>query len=142
MLDDVERRAFLIDPAREHPVPVLVGALDVDLDEGAGQFLQLPRRRRLAGAQANDDVLDPDRLAGLQGDVADDAVALVEQAEDRDPLGHRRDAGLVPRRARHLDGDGIALRRLVGAAVAACQRDTAGEEERGPSHPWSGVQAL
>jgi hypothetical protein len=142
MLDDVERRAFLVDPAGEHPVPILVGALDVDLDEGAGQLLQLPRRRRLASAQANDDVFHPDCLAGLQGDVADDAVALVEQPEDRHPLGHRRDAGQIGGRARHFDGDGIALGRLVGAAVAAGQRDTAGEEERGAPHPWSGVQAL
>ena len=142
MLDDVERRTFPVNPAREYPVPVLVRALDVDLDEGAGQFFALPRRRRLAGAQADDDVLDPDRLAGLQRQVANDAVALVEQAQHGDPLGHRRDPRLIGGGARHGDRDGIAFARLLEAAVAAGQRREQGQCNRAPGHVWSGVQAL
>jgi len=74
-------------------LPAPVGAEHVQLDEGSGQRLQLPRRGGLAGPQANDGVLDPHRLAGPQRDVADDPVALVEQAEDGDPLLHRGDPG-------------------------------------------------
>ena len=70
VLDDVERRAFLVQPARERPPPVLVDAAHVDLHERAGQLLLLPRRGLLAGAQPHDDVADPRRLAGLQRHVA------------------------------------------------------------------------
>ena len=52
VLDDVERRRFLVEPAGEDPLPVPVGPLHIELDEGAGQLLRLPRRGRLAGAQA------------------------------------------------------------------------------------------
>jgi hypothetical protein len=90
MLDDVERRRFLIDPARKDALPAAAGLLHIQLDERAGQFLIFPRRARFAGAQADDRVPDLDRLARLQGQVADDAVALVEEAQNRDSIGHRR----------------------------------------------------
>jgi len=80
VLDDVERRRFLVDPAREYPPPAAVGLLHVQLDERPGQPLILPRRTGFAGAQADDRVLDLERLARLQGQIADDAVALVEKA--------------------------------------------------------------
>jgi hypothetical protein len=115
--------------------------LHVDLDEGAGQLLRLPRRARLAGTQPDDDVLDADRLAGPQGQVLDDAVALIEQAEDGDPFGPRRHARLVGGRARHLDGDGIALGRLIVAAAAG-ERGRTHQRQRRFYHDWSGVQAL
>ena len=66
VLDHVERRRFLVQPAREHPPPALVAALDVDLDEAAGQPLILPRRGLFAGAQADDDIAPLGRLAGAQ----------------------------------------------------------------------------
>jgi hypothetical protein len=98
VLDGVERWRFLVDPAREDAAPFLVGALDVDLNEGAGQFLRLPRRRRLAGAQPHRDVLPSRRLAGVERNVADDPVALVQDGEDGDALRHRRHAGLAAAR--------------------------------------------
>ena len=39
-----------------------IGALDVELDEGAGELVRLPRRGLLAGTQAHDDIADADRL--------------------------------------------------------------------------------
>jgi hypothetical protein len=142
VLDDVERRAFLVQPAGKHPSPEIIGPLDIELDEGPGQFLVFPRRGRLAGAQADDDVLHPDRLAGLQRQVADDAVALVQQAQDRDPLGHRRHARLLGGRARHFDGHGIAFGRSLFVAPTAGERQQRGEGESGGPHASSGVQAL
>jgi hypothetical protein len=142
VLDDVQRRALLVQPAREDPRPARVGPLDIDLDEGAGQLLGLPRRGGLAGAQADDDVLEANRLARPQIHVADDAVALVEQAEDRDPLGHGRHPRLIGGRARNLDGDGIAFRGLVFAAPATSQRGKDGKACNRFVHAWSGVQAL
>ena len=64
--------------------------IDIDLQESAGQLLGLPRRGRLARAQAHDHVADAQRLAGFHRQVARDAVTLVEQADHRDPLVHRR----------------------------------------------------
>jgi hypothetical protein len=95
VLDDVERRRFLVQPAGEHALPPLVGALDVDLHERAGQFLFLPGGGGFACPQAHHQVLPPRRLARVQGNVADDAVALVEHAEDGDALRHWRNACLV-----------------------------------------------
>jgi hypothetical protein len=95
VLDDVQRRRFPIDPAGEDPAPFLVGALHVQLEKRACQFLLLPRSGRLAGAQANDRIAGPDRLPRLHPQIVDDSVALVEEADDRDPVLHRSEAGLV-----------------------------------------------
>jgi hypothetical protein len=116
--------------------------LHVDLQEGAGQFLPLPRCSRLAGAQADDHVLHPDCLSWFQRQVADDAVALVQQPDDSDPFGHRRHAGLVGGRARHFDGHGIPLRWSLVAPAAAGDCGNQRQDQRGPLHYWSGVQAL
>ena len=144
MLDDVERRAFLVQPARKHPIPFAVGLQIVELDEGAGQPFGLPRRGRIAGAQADRNVLDPDRVARLQGEIADDAVALVEQGDDRDALGHRGDAGGVDPR-RRFSGDNLVIDRgLLGSAIARRERQANRGQPDGShhGHAWSGVQAL
>jgi hypothetical protein len=78
---------------------LLVGALDIELDEGAGQFLLLPGRSRFARPQSDDDVFPANRLAGMKRNRLNDPVALVEDAEHRNPLRHRRDA-TQPRRSR------------------------------------------
>ncbi|MEO5613181.1 MAG: hypothetical protein ABIT68_10640 [Sphingomicrobium sp.] len=62
--------------------------------------------------QADDGVLDPHRLARLQGDIADDPVALVEEAEDGDPLRHRGHPRHRARAARNGGGRRL-LRRLT-----------------------------
>ena len=97
-------------------MPPLVGAPDVDLEEGAGQLLLFPGRGRLAGAQPDDHVLRLRRLSGAKGKIADDPVALVEQTQNGDALAHGRNAlidGL------HLGGLGlllILLRFFIAAA--------------------------
>jgi hypothetical protein len=118
MLDDVQRRRVLVEPAREHATPALVRTLDVELHESARQLLTLPGRGRLARAQAHNRVIHSNGLARLQCQVANDAVALVEQAENGDAVGHRSDAGLLARaRARRRQPRTIGLLRLVAAAA-------------------------
>jgi len=80
-------------------MPALVRLEQVQLKEGAGQLLAFPRRGRFACAQPHDRVLHAHGLAGLHPDVADDAVALVEEADDRHPFLHRRDSRLLARTA-------------------------------------------
>ena len=146
MLDDVERRAFLIQPARKYPFPDSAGLLDVKLDEGPGQPFILPRRGRVARPQAHHRVAETDRLPRLQRDVADDAVALVEQAEDGDALAHRGDAGHRLDRARNVDRHRIgAVDRLLGlgrepvaprAQRQQRQQDKAGRADYSGFHAW------
>jgi hypothetical protein len=110
------------------------------LDEGAGQRLLFPRGAGLAGAQPDDGILVTDRLSRPQGQVADDAVALVEQADDGDPLGHRRDPGLTTDDgARHIHGDRLAFLRLIRAIAAGKQGQRHQGSRRG-AHDYSGIQ--
>ena len=131
MLDDVERRRFLVEPAGENAAELAVRAAHVELDEGPGQLLGLPRRGRLAVAQPHDHVADPDGLAGPEREIALDAVALVEQAEHRDPFGHGRGAG-----GELLDGlghvDRLVLDRgvILAAALSAPGRAGGEREQR------------
>ena len=83
-----------------------------------------PRRGFLARAQADDHLADADRLPRLQRQVTRDAVALVEQADHRDALRHRRFADELRWRAAAGAGAGLGRGRLL-AAVAR------GDEERG-----------
>jgi hypothetical protein len=138
VLDDVERRRFLIKPAREDPAPALVRLLQVDLKERPGQLFLFPRSGRLARAEANDHVLPPGRLAGMKRDVLDDPVALVEDADDRDPLRHRGHAAL-PRRSR---GRLTAGRRgvLLTALPARGERKGGKQRSGGAVHAYSGIQ--
>jgi len=164
VLHDVERRALLVQPAREGPPPAVVELLHVELHEGAGQILIFPRRGALAGAQADDDVADARGLAGLERHVAGLAVALVEQAEHRDALSHRRRAVGRVRALGHLDHRDVGgafllverrrlmLRRLLSGLTAAPpaiadpgaqpdqDRDRRSDGELPSRHP-SGAQA-
>ena len=121
-------------------MPAPVALVHVDLDEGAGQLLLFPRRRRLARPQAHDHVLPADRLAGMQRHRLDDPVALVEDAKHRDPLRHGRDAALAIRRR-----GGLARRRqwsvlLLPALAARGERKRSQQECRPPAHAYSGIQ--
>jgi hypothetical protein len=95
VLDNVERRRFLVEPARKGAAPALVRALDIDLDKGAGELLFLPWGGRFARTQAHDQIFPARRLPRVQRDALHDAVALVEYAEDGDALCHRRHSGLI-----------------------------------------------
>jgi hypothetical protein len=140
VLDRVERRRLLEQPARKHPLPLLVRLLDVELDERPGQFLFLPRGGRFAGAEADDRILPAHRLAGVQRYRLHDPVTLVEDAQQRDPLRHRRDPALalgggwrLPRRRQR---DAVLLAAL--AAGGKRQRDQHGCGGR--PHDYSGIQ--
>jgi hypothetical protein len=88
VLDGVERRRFLIEPAGEDTPELVVGPAHVELDEGAGQLLDLPCCGGFAGAQPDDGVANPDRLTRPQSEVPLLAIAFVEEADDGDPLRH------------------------------------------------------
>jgi hypothetical protein len=137
VLDDVERRRFLVQPARENPVEAPVALAHVDLNEGAGQFLLFPRGGRLACLEPHDHVLPARRLAGVESDVLDDAVALVEHAEHRDPVRHRRDVGLARGRCPRLFRS--SLIRLLSPAVARRKREPDQQWCGKFSHAYSGI---
>jgi hypothetical protein len=137
MLDDIERRRFLVEPARKDAIPLPVRTLDIDLDEGPGELFGLPWRRRLTRPKPNGHVLPPRRLARMQRDIAHDPVAFVEDGEDRDALRHRRHSGLVRRgRGRRLLCCDLIL---LGAAVARGQRKRDHQRGGGQSHAYSGI---
>ncbi|KQM67540.1 hypothetical protein ASE75_00910 [Sphingomonas sp. Leaf17] len=164
MLDDVQAGALLVEPAGECAAPLAVRRLHVQLHERTGELLLFPGGGLFAGAQLDDDIAQPGRLAGLQRHVAGDTIALVQQADDSDTLRHRRRSG-VDRRLRtgihrldriraggrvgNFDRNGGSLRHghvLPGqrgiAEPAACPhaRHQNARGEQPPVHP-SGVQA-
>jgi hypothetical protein len=67
-------------------------------------MLGFPGRGFLARAQPDDRIADPDRFTRFHRQIARLAVALVEQAERRDALVHRRRALIgIGRITRHVD---------------------------------------
>ena len=118
MLDDVEGRAFLVQPAGEYALPAFPWLLDIELNESTCEPLIFPRRGSVAGAQTHNCIAIADRLPGLQGNVADNAVALVEQPQHCDTLGH----GSYPRNCLdspgQIDGDGIRTFCALGIFIA------------------------
>lgn len=125
VLDDVERRRFLVEPTREDPPPARVAPFDVELDERAGQRLGLPGCAGLAGAQPHDDVADAQRLARFHRQVSLEPVALVEQPDHRDALRHRR-LGTAQRigirRGRRRRRFRSGLRRRIRGVAAIAER--------------------
>ena len=94
MLDDIAVGPFLEQPAGKDAAPFILAIIKHDqLDEGTGFRRGFPLGRPFAGAQANNGAAYADAFAGLERDVTNQPVALVEQAEDGDPFGHGRDAG-------------------------------------------------
>jgi hypothetical protein len=138
VLDDVQRRRFLVEPSGKDALPLLIRLKHVDLHERSGELLLLPRCRGFAGAQVDEHVLPPHRLARVQCDVLDDAVALVEDSENRDALRHRRHAGLVGHRAGRIGRD-IRVLGLAGA-IARSQSERERERNGEPVHAYSGIQ--
>jgi hypothetical protein len=117
MLDDIERRRLLVEPAGEDPFEIPLGIADVELDEGASELLFFPGRGGVAGAQADDHVADAEGLARLHRQVAFDTITLVEQADDGDTLRHRRgpgNGGNLGLGNIDRDGLGLGLADLLG----------------------------
>ena len=128
MLDHVALGALAEQPTRKDAIPFVVAlVLHGQLDEGAGLGRIFPRRGLFARTQAHDRAADASGFAGLHLDLADEPVALVEQAQHRNALIHRcrafdsadlvRDAfGLGELRG------GFARPLAAGTAVARSQR--------------------
>ncbi|KQS49227.1 hypothetical protein ASG20_09280 [Sphingomonas sp. Leaf198] len=138
-----------------------VDAAHQHLDERAGQLLLLPRRGLFAGAQPQHHIAHPRRLTGLQRNVVRFAISLVQDADHRNALRHRRSAirdrrrpgidrfdGGTRRLVRHrqilLDDPGRLIRRLQRAiaepAADPQHRDQHGRGKPAQIHP-SGTQA-
>jgi hypothetical protein len=119
---------------------MLIGLQDVNLDKGARQPLLLPWRRRFTGAQPNDHVLPPRRLAGMQRDILNDAIALVEDAEHGHALCHWSDAALTVSSRGGLPRGGCRCIPLLGAP-AACGKRQDNQQRCGVAlHAYSGIQ--
>lgn len=145
MLDDVQRRRFLVDPSGKDALPAAFAVLDIKLQECSGQLVIFPWRGCFAGAQPNDRVPHAHRLPRPKDKIADNPVALVQQADHRHPFRHWRNARLVCDRLRqpHVHGlTGLFLRRLLRqfGAVAACRRQQQGQRDESGTHAQSGVQ--
>jgi hypothetical protein len=96
VFDDIGRRIFLEQPARENRTPAFCirragrPFVDEQLHERALVGVSFPRRGFLAGAQADDDFAEADGFARFQLDIAGLAVALVQEAEHSNAFRHRR----------------------------------------------------
>ena len=131
MLDHIAVGPLLEHPARKDAIPFVVAlVLDGQLNEGAGFGRRFPRRGRLARAQAHDRAADARRVAGLHLQLLNDAVALVEQAEHRDAIFHRRRA-LDPADLARDVAAAFDRGRLRCAAAFAAAPVAAGQEARG-----------
>jgi hypothetical protein len=141
-------------PAGEHSSPLIFGMVEhQQLDKGPGFLRAFPLGGAFAGAQPHDRPTDPDAFARFQRDIADQAIALVQQAEDSNPFRHRRYASerILFARRRTLRTRcwliifGRRRRRLslIGAAPASCQQQQrrTGQQGRSPDHAPSGVHA-
>ena len=106
--------------------------MNVELEESAGQLLILPRCSRFTSAQADDHIFYANRHSGLHPKIADDAVALVQKADHRDPVLHRRNADLLPRTGGRLGKlDPVAL--VLVLATLAAGREKQPEQRTGRS---------
>jgi len=115
--------------------------LDVDLDECSGQLLVFPRRRRFARPKSDDHILPADRLPGVERHVLDDAIPLVEDAEHRNPLAHRRYAGRVGAQRHGRIGDDRLGRIFLGSLAASSNKGERDQErDSGSLHAYSGIQ--
>ena len=150
MLDDVAFGPFFEQPPRKDAVPLVVTLfLHRQLDKSADFGRRFPRRCRIARAQPDDGAADPRGVAGAHFQIANQPVALVEQRDYRDALGHRRrtfnSAALVLHRAGAGDF-GFDLGHDVAAAGAAVTTRQHRDQHRAsnggpPCHPASGRQA-
>lgn len=135
-------------------MPFVVARLEyVKLHECAGLGFVLPGRRSLAGPQSDNRIADAQRLSRFHRQRAGDAVALVEQTNLRDSLGHGRARQTwvdAERRcvATALFPDGLIALRIFGLAATSLQQQGQGERGQpparlgGPALPHaSGAQA-
>jgi hypothetical protein len=153
VLHDIAVGPVAEQPAGKIASPFAIGAAaHVELHERAGVLHIFPRRAGFASLQAHDRVAHPHRFAGLQRQIAGQPVALVEQADDSGPLGHRRAGqavlvGGADRGALHLDRPGLVGHRHLAIAAGGkreqrrADQDRRGSARRTPDHDASGLHA-
>ncbi|MBB6125074.1 hypothetical protein FHS92_002831 [Sphingobium subterraneum] len=146
MLNDVAVGTVFEHPAGKDAPPFVVGvAAHIELHESAGVLKIFPRCGLLAGTQADNGVADAQRLTRLHLEIAGDAVAFVEQADDGDAFLHWRsgqrggshgaDRGIV-RSFRHRTGPVCVGHILRIRAAAGRQQEREQQEGRGGEKPW------
>jgi hypothetical protein len=148
VLDDVAVGPFLEQPARKDAVPLVVALfLHRQLDKGTGFGRRFPWWSRLARPQADDGAADARAVPRAHFQIADKAVAFVEQRHDRHALGHRRCPGCCAR----LPGDSVSAfdfgfdlgryRSAVGRLVARRQQQRSPANAKRAHHQLPGCQA-
>jgi len=143
VLDDVAFGAFLEQPPRKDAIPFVVALiLYGQLDESPRLGRIFPRRGGFARAQANDRATGADGIARLHLELADQPVALVEQADHRDALVHRGRPLDPADFLRHAFGLGELRGRLAGAlaVVAAVARRQRGRRDKRQKRDTDGVR--
>jgi hypothetical protein len=156
VFDNIGGRIFLEQPARKDAAPALGlgrpwrALIDQKLHERALVGIGFPWRGLFTGAQADNDLAEPDCLAGLQFDIARLAVALVEKTEHRHALRHRcanllalgRDDLVIGRLrlARFFGGKWLLLAATKHVASGKRKRDRGQQQQPGP-HAASGLHA-
>lgn len=116
MLDHIAVGPLAENPARKDAAPLVVALiLHGELHKSAGLGRVFPRCGLFARAQPDDRAADAQRFARLHLQLADQPVALVEQAQYRDALGHR--SGALDAAGFGGDTLGLQLRRHGLAAV-------------------------
>jgi PAS domain-containing protein len=127
VLDHVKRGRFAVEPAGEDALELPLRVGDVDLDKGGGQLLGLPGSGLVAGLEPDDHIAVPHGLPRPQPQFARDAVALVEQAQHRHTLRHRRGAR---RQFRCRRPDRLRLGLLLGRRILLIGRIAAGGQRK------------
>jgi hypothetical protein len=136
VLDDIAIGPVAEQPAGEVAPPLAVRAgTHIELNKST-DFLEIfPRRAGFACLEPHDRVADAQRFARLHRQVAGQAVALVEQADHRDPVAHRRAgqggrAAIADPAAFYFHRAGlVGNRHVIVAARGKRQRD--GEKRQG-----------
>lgn len=95
MLNDIAVRPFLEQPAREDALPLVLAMIkNNQLHECAGFWRRFPLGCSFASTKADHRATNANTLAGLQRDVPDQAIALVKEAEHRNPILHGSHPGI------------------------------------------------
>jgi hypothetical protein len=110
-------------------MPLIVAAFaHVELHEGTGFRGFFPRRGLLAGAQADDGIVDPKGLTRLHLERARNAVTFVENADFSDALRHRRTGQTAIARRDRIAGHFLRVARV--GVIAWCLARSASRESQ------------
>lgn len=149
MLDNIAVGPLLEQPSRKDAVPLVVALLlHAQLHERTGFGRRFPWRRRFAGAQPDNGTAHPRIVAGAHFQILYQPVALVEQCDHGDALGHRRHssgAALLFGRLRAGDfGFNLGRHRpAVGGLITPRQQQCgeANSNAKPPPHQLPGCHA-